>query len=164
MSNELTLEEAKVRIEVLNKQLRTCEITGLGNLKSFEEDEKLGWSTVVAIELVNLHGMQNSIGHAAAERFLMLVGSSILKLSEGKNTFRIYYRYGDEFAARFKNRDEVDPFMALLKAALQSLDVGFTMDGRRPNHKGGNIEYAKSNNYWAAYKVLRALVSVNRQP
>jgi len=141
-------------VEGLRHQVLTCEFTGLKNDKAFRRDDDLMWKTEVAIELCALRDIQASDGHVVAEYFLAELGAAILdSIAKQKNAF-FYYRYGDELAARFKEKSDLEVTMTKLKEDLGKLTIRFEHGGKTYCYQGIEIRYAHAENYEKAYRLL----------
>lgn len=140
-------EEAELRdrIAALELELRTSEITGISNLRAFEEDAKLGFPVVAAIDMDGLRRLNNTIGHEAADAVLRELATQLKRHSN--DGVRFYHRSGDEFAARFRDPKEAAQVMADLQQFLETVVVRLDAPGQSYDYRGIGISYGLGKDY-----------------
>jgi GGDEF domain-containing protein len=140
-------EEAELRdrIAALELELRTSEITGISNLRAFEEDARLGFPVVAAIDMDGLRRLNNTIGHEAADAVLRELATQLKRHSN--DGVRFYHRSGDEFAARFRDPKEAAQVMADLQQFLETVVVRLDAPGQSYDYRGIGISYGLGKDY-----------------
>lgn len=118
------IERLRSQVRALEIEARTSQLTGLPNKAQFDADEALGWSGVGAMNMDGLKRLNAFVGHDGADAVLRAIGEALAE-RDGADV-RFYHRSGDEFAARFKNKNIAKALLADIQQELADTKITIT--------------------------------------
>lgn len=123
----------KKHLHITETQATTDSLTGASNRTTYKEDilyfnkEKPTKFSCIYIDVNELHNINNKYGHAAGDKMLVYVASSLKEIFENQRVYRIG---GDEFLVFTQNlepseiKDRIDTFTAKLSSAKYHAAIG----------------------------------------
>jgi diguanylate cyclase (GGDEF)-like protein len=156
LSAHFKLTEMNRKLREANKMALIDKLTGVGNRLAFDNkletiaklshQRKSDDHTVAMIDLDNLKPLNDTLGHAAGDKFIRLMAKELEKL--GRSTDRIYRIGGDEFALVFSQNinhsiDSILKRFSLMERKVSKalgFDIGASIGFASLSETSGNIK------------------------
>jgi len=136
--------------EEMRKELLSDHLTGLGNKRAYEEDERL--PVQVFIDADSLKWVNDNISHEAGDVLLRVIGDALKQTT----AYVAYHISGDEFIIQAKSEEEAHKLLDAADEYLAGKEFVYELpDGRIIKKKGVGISYGIAQNITVAEQHLK---------